>query len=55
MANNQRDSSGKLVQHFDAPKQLVSISLNPKAIAQLNALSRHYNIKGRSAFLEQLD
>ncbi len=54
MANYQRDRAEKLVQHFEEPKQQVSISLTPKAIAGLDALARYYGIEGRSAFLELL-
>jgi hypothetical protein len=54
MANCQRDRAGKLVQHFEEPKQQVFISLTPKAIAGLDALAQSYGVKGRSAFLELL-
>lgn len=54
MANYQRDRDGKLAGHFEEPKQQVSISLTPKAIAGLDALARYYGIKERSAFLELL-
>lgn len=54
MANYQRDESGRLIQHVNEPKQLVSASLTPTAIAGLDALALHYGVKGRSAFLEQL-
>jgi hypothetical protein len=54
MANYQRDRSGKLARHFEEPKQQVSISLTPKAIAGLDALAQCYGVKGRSAFLELL-
>ncbi|ARV57246.1 hypothetical protein BZZ01_00135 [Nostocales cyanobacterium HT-58-2] len=54
MANYQRDKSGKLTQHFEEPKQQVSISITPTAIAGLDALAHIFGIEGRSALIEQL-
>jgi hypothetical protein len=52
MANNQRERSRRLVQHFEEPKRQVFVSLTP--IAGLDALGQRYGVEGRSAFFEQL-
>jgi hypothetical protein len=54
MANNQRERSRRLVQHFEEPKRQVFVSLTPIAIAGLDALGQRYGVQGRSAFFEQL-